>query len=446
MGYYLDGPSLALSTSVYTDAALTICANDGVYSDGSITRVLAGCVLGSSKFCPSCGERCGNNVNNNNKPSGTYSSIIDLGNDPGNTGAVIVRFNPMDLGGGEVPKGIIVTYDGVNYNTFSSPIYGLLTAPTNLPVYIGRQSDDCGIVSGSPFVLPNNNWDVTTGSYVYNGTTSAVSVLPSQVQTNISSAGDCIMVIPKVSLNPSSLDVTVYGPCLYSGFQLIVECPAPLFPTYTSQVGITPDAICQYEDNLVYYNAPVNGNGTILGLFDWIFLDINGEVIASDGYYYAPTMLPSPYDWFLVQSGIIIQMGICTYNGFVLERCTDGQTLVAGFGAVPGVAIGDFVTVTNPLYSACVWQVIANSSATPTETIASITGFTSCSDACAYYSIDNMTGSTQTANYTDCDGIPQTVSVAAYYIQYICARIGSVSVPGSPAGVLITVDSCDCAF
>ena len=444
MAYYLDGPSLALATSVYTDAELTICAPDGVYSDGSITRVLAGCVLGSSKFCPSCGEDCGNRVDNNTKLAGTYSSIIDLGNDPGNIGAVIVRFNPLDLGGVETPKGIIVTYDGVNYNTFSSPVYGLLTAPTNLPVYIGRQSDDCGIVSGSPFVLPNNNWDVSSGSYVYNGTTSAVSVLPSQVQTNISSAGECIMVIPKLSLNPSSLDITVHSPCLYAGFKLTVECPTSLFPTYTSQVGITPDAICQYEDNLIYYNAPVNGNGTILGLFDWIFIDINGEVLASDGYYYAPSMLPNPYDWFFVQSGIITQMGQCTYNGFVLRRCTDGQTLVAGFGGVPGVTIGDFVTITNPLYSACVWEVIANSSATPTETIDTLTPYTSCSDSCASYSIDNMTGSTQTANYVDCAGASQSVSVAAYSTEYVCARVGSVTVPGSPAGVLVTVDSCSC--
>jgi len=62
MPYYLDAPSLSLATAVYTNAALSICAADGVYSDGTITRVQTSCVLGPAKFCPSCGEDCGVNL------------------------------------------------------------------------------------------------------------------------------------------------------------------------------------------------------------------------------------------------------------------------------------------------------------------------------------------------------------------------------------------------
>lgn len=109
--------------------------------------------------------------------------------------------------------------------------------------------------------------------------------------------GICVMVIPKVNLNPSSLDITVEAPC-GSDFAVGVSCPTVLLPTYTSQVAPTEEIVCEYEDNLIYYNFPVNGNGVTLGLFDWIFIDPYGESVVADGYYHAPTMLPSAYDWF----------------------------------------------------------------------------------------------------------------------------------------------------
>jgi hypothetical protein len=132
MPYYLDGPSLATATAVYTDAALSICAADGVYSDGSITRIQTGCVLGPAKFCPSCGARCGVDFNGYEVGNGVFNIEVDLGNDPGDTGAVVITFSSLSI-----PKGFIATYNGITYNTFSSQYYGLLTAPTGLPVYVG---------------------------------------------------------------------------------------------------------------------------------------------------------------------------------------------------------------------------------------------------------------------------------------------------------------------
>jgi hypothetical protein len=53
--YYLNGPSLGSATAVFTNAALTVCAADGFYSDGVIVRELVGCVLLPQQTCPSCG-------------------------------------------------------------------------------------------------------------------------------------------------------------------------------------------------------------------------------------------------------------------------------------------------------------------------------------------------------------------------------------------------------
>jgi hypothetical protein len=436
MPYYLDGPTLAQATAIYTDAALTLCAADGVYSDGSITRVLSGCVLGPAKFCPSCGTNCDETSSNDDGNVGVYRSTIDLGNDPGDIGAIIIRF--------DMPKsvhGFKAVYDGITYNTFSSPIYGYMTAPSGLPVYMGKQVDDCGITTSS-FIAGNYDWDGST--YNYNGTTSIISVLPSQTNLTVNAPGTCVMVIPKVNLNPSSLDITVESPCA-SNFAVYASCPTVLFPTYTSQVAPTEEIVCEYEDNLIYYNCPVNGNGVTLGLFDWIFIDIYGESVAADGYYHAPTMLPGAYDWFLVQNGVIIQMGQCAYNAYVITRCADGLSLVAD-SSVGIVTIGQLVTISDPAYGGCVFEVTSQTFITPTVTIDSITAYAGCDAVCVLYSVDNMTASTQTGTYTDCDGLSQPLSVDAYTIDYICARVGSISIDGSPAGVIVSLDSCDCGF
>jgi hypothetical protein len=434
MPYYLDAPTLAQATAVYANASLTICANDGVYSDGSITRVQTGCVLGKAKFCPSCGFSCDSDYNEIKVDNGVFRTTIDLGNDPGDVGAVIIKFNATTY-----PNGFKAVYDGITYNSLSSPIYGYMTAPAGLPVYIGDEDNDCGITSAS-FILDNNDWDGT--GYTYNGTTSVVSVLPTQTNLTVNPPGECVMVIPKINLNPSSLDIIIEAPC-GAAFDLNVSCPTVLFPTYTSQVRPTADSVCQYPDDLIYYNYPVNGNGVTLGLFDWIFIDPNGESVAGDGYYHAPTMLPNPYNWFLVQNGIIIQMGECNYNAYVIERCGDGLTLVAD-SIIPGIAIGDFVTVSYPSYTGCTFEVISETFIAPTVTIDTISPYESCEEVCQTYSINNMTASTQSGTYNDCSGLPQTISVPAYTIDYICARVGSISISGSPSGVIVSLDSCDC--
>lgn len=52
--FYINGPSLASATAVFLDAAMTLCADDGFYSDGSIVREQVGCVLLPENTCPNC--------------------------------------------------------------------------------------------------------------------------------------------------------------------------------------------------------------------------------------------------------------------------------------------------------------------------------------------------------------------------------------------------------
>lgn len=52
--FYLNGPSLASATAVYTDAALTTLAANGYYSDGTIVRQQSSGSLLPQSTCPSC--------------------------------------------------------------------------------------------------------------------------------------------------------------------------------------------------------------------------------------------------------------------------------------------------------------------------------------------------------------------------------------------------------
>ena len=436
MTYYLDAPSLGSATAIYLDAALTTCAPDGFYSDGSIVRELVGCVLRPQQLCPSCGIICNGSYDNLEGKIGVYKITIDLGNDPSNIGAVIIAFDPQNY-----PKGIEAEYDGIVYNALSSPIYGFLQGSLGVLTYIGDEDLDCGLTTGF-HTLPNFVYNQSTSIYDPTGTTQIVNIFPSQVQTTVNNPGECIFVIPKTSINPSSLTITVFSPCS-SDFSLMVRCPESLPIFYGGQVSSLPAQACQHQDTITYYSAPVNGNGVTLGLFDWVFLDENGEFHAPDGYYYAPTALLAPYEWFRLENGVIVEFGQCGYNNFVIKRCADDFELVSD-SIVGGVNVGDFVTISDPLYGGCIFEVMSYTSVTNTVTIDSISPVTSCSDVCVSYKVDNLTTDNYGVSYIDCSGTPQITNVSPLSAIYVCAKIGTVVVDGSPAGVVVSFESCTC--
>jgi hypothetical protein len=174
-----------------------------------------------------------------------------------------------------------------------------------------------------------------------------------------------------------------------------------------------------------------------------VFLDVNGEFHAQDGYYYAPTALSPPYEWFRLENGVIVEFGQCGYNNFVIERCADGIQLVAD-SSITGVNVGDFVSISDPFYGGCVFQVMSYTSVTNTVTIDTEVAISSCEEVCVSYKVDNFTTDPYTVDYTDCAGAPQTTTVPASDIIYVCARINSVVVDGSPAGVVVSLESCTC--
>jgi hypothetical protein len=72
--FYLNAPSLASATAVYSNASLTTLAADGYYSDGTIVRQQSSGSLLPQSTCPSCA------------PSQSFTIYFDVSTSPNTYG------------------------------------------------------------------------------------------------------------------------------------------------------------------------------------------------------------------------------------------------------------------------------------------------------------------------------------------------------------------------
>ena len=218
-------------------------------------------------------------------------------------GAIIIKFNPQNQA-----DGILATYNSVNYNGLSSPLWGWLQGTAGLPSYIGNT--DCNLVAGSPH--PG------VAEFEYNGTTFAplgtqtsVTVLAGQMQLTGTGPGLCVMVIPKIAASPSTLNVKFLGICSTTLFNIDVICPVALPSFASSTNNFDSSTACVNATPETYYVAYVTGGAGVLGLYDLVFSDANGQFKLGAGYY-KTTAAPGANNWYRVDSnGAIIQFGTC---------------------------------------------------------------------------------------------------------------------------------------
>lgn len=305
--YFLNGSSLSDSTAIYTNSAMTTLAPDGWYSDGLIIRQQLSGVLQAEQVCPSCEFPCGGTVSATGS-SGAYVMNIGTGSLSSDVGAIVVRFDPA-----AVPDGIKVVYNGITYNSVSSQNHGWLGGvPSGLPVFLGliggQASCPAGSIVGGPYTLTEFSWDGT--SFVPTGDTQTISVVSSQNKTTVSSPGECVMVIPKISPTPSSLEISCYGVCTDTQFDVSIECPA-LLKKFKGSIKVDnlddPAILCALPIGESYYVASVNGVYPLLGLYDWVFSDQYGISVLPDGYY-KTNNVALPDTAIQVQNGVIVQL------------------------------------------------------------------------------------------------------------------------------------------
>ena len=283
---YIDGTSLNDSTAVYTDAALTVYAAAGFYSDGVIVReqtiTLGVGSLSVPQPCPNCLVSCGSDVSSSGG-QGFYNVDVDVSV---GTGAIIITFNPNS-----VPEGVKVLLDTTTYNKMSSPVFGKLQSSiAGNPTYVGVTTSDCGI-SGTTYPTLAE-YSYIDGSFYGLGTTQSVTVNAGDVNLTATQPGDCVMVIPKPSATTATIYLDIISPCGTGVFDVNVSCPTALTGVWTNgtPVGGGGSAACVAVGDTTYYHVPVNTASTagVVNLHDYLFQDANGSVAVTDGWYLMP--------------------------------------------------------------------------------------------------------------------------------------------------------------
>jgi hypothetical protein len=313
--YYLNAPSLASATSVYTDAALTTVAPDGIYSDGvQFRNLVLGVFEAFVATCSGCPTPCSlTPININDEGAKTYYVQQDVGSTILDTGAIIVE---ITFNSNEYPLGIFFMYDGNIYRTFSCQNVGrvsIISTSTPEFIYIGRSLFDCGIV-GSPYNAVAYTYNPVTNSFTTTGSSTIITPDVSQYSLSFPSPGKYVMVIPKTSPAANIIEYIAAILCpSITNVDISIKCPAAL-PSFTSteDYALSIDA-CGAGTFQTYYSADVNGttsSGGFFGLYDWVFFDSFGQTILPDGWYRSPSC-PSPYDLFEVQDGVIISFDTC---------------------------------------------------------------------------------------------------------------------------------------
>lgn len=330
--YYLDAPSLGSATVIYTDINLTTVAPNGFYSDGTISREQVSGSLLPQVSCPSCAIPCGGIISASGN-QGVYYLNTELGTA---TGAIVVKFDPYG-----VPDGIMATFGGNNYNAVVSPSYGYLQGDTDLPTYIGASSANCGIPSGSPYTLTEYQYD--GANFVSLGTTTPVTIVSGQLEFTGSGPGNTVMVIPKTTASPSILALQFIGPCAGTAFDVNVSCPAALGSFDSSSMHANSTLACADTIDQIYYVAHVNGSGGVLGLYDLVFSDPNGEFKLSAGFY--KTTDAGANNWFEVDiNGVIVSFGVCGAGPYSYAIGFGGSTEDACAFIASGTVIGNAAT------------------------------------------------------------------------------------------------------
>jgi hypothetical protein len=424
--YYLNGPTLSSATAVFTDDTLSICAPDGFYSDGSIVREQVGCSLLPEVVCPACAIPCNINIVGAGG-QGVYYIDTDTGI---NTGAIVIKFQPFGI-----PDGILAQLGPTLYNGMSSQNYGWLQGSAGLPTYVGEIASDCGILAGSPYPSVSEYEYQGTG-FVNLGTTTSVTVVAGQLELTVNPPGLCVMVIPKTSNSYSILNTQIIGLCSGTGFNIQIECPESLGTWDGSSVGSTGSETCLLDPSIAYYYVHVNGSGGVLGLYDMVFVDANGQTPLAAGYYNTGSMSVS-YDWIQVDSnGVVISFGLCEEStNYLVERCyTNDQEVIVVTGILTP---GQRVVLTE--HPGCIWEVISTTVSLPTATFLTITT-DPCTSQCASWQVVNNNAIITSFTYEDCEGNSITFDLGAAQSVVVCGRQITATAPGLD----ISVVDCQC--
>jgi hypothetical protein len=304
--YFLNGPSLSSSTSIFSDIGLTTIAPDGFYSDGVTSREQLSGILLPETICIDCGTPCGEPINASGG-QGIYLVNLNLGSSLSNVGAVIIRFRSQ-----QVPDGIRVVYNGVTYNKLSSPISGVQqsSAGANNFTVIGNSAFDCGLAGNTTNFPTLTEYLYEEGSFVPTGNTQDITIYPGDVVLG-SFSGLAFMVIPKPNVDPAIANIQVIGPCSGTVWDITTSCPE-LLPEFSgSERYEDPIISCSDSFTRTYYFAKVHlALDSFVGLYDFVFKDAYGVNMLGNGFYLINNVA-LPNKVIEVNNGVVVSISDC---------------------------------------------------------------------------------------------------------------------------------------
>ena len=300
--YYIDSSNFSTATGIYTNIGLTAQAVDGWYSDGVVMRSQTSGLLSTTEECELCAIDCGEPaIEASRVGKGKYTIEFEL---TAAVGAIIIKYTPN-----KIPNGIRATYDGVNYNRLSSPVYGEIqsSVPSNNFTVCGTTDSDCGDIVDTEWYL-KYQYDGALSQFQYQDSQESITIAAGDVQIKTLSSGECVMVIPKTgALQPTLLSVDILGVCDQSSFDVSIECPALITSKITSAVVGTSGAACLAPLTSQHYTVKVAA-GSGIEVHDYVFTDANGTTPAAAG---TTGFIQYAGDWFEIDDGIVIATGNC---------------------------------------------------------------------------------------------------------------------------------------
>ena len=180
---------------------------------------------------------------------------------------------------------------------------------------MGGSSYNSDLINNSPFTGVTD-FELVSGSYVNQGTTSTIDVVADQIDTR--GEDTFTMVIPKTSASPQILNLKMFAPIDGTVFRWQMSCPEAL-PSFSS-TGPQGDISCNTATETYYFarNAQYNsGTGgftvdtnTIPNIGNFVFEDEDGAVLLND------TATPEYYvinnaTYIQVEYGIVVATGSC---------------------------------------------------------------------------------------------------------------------------------------
>ena len=304
--YFLNGPTLATSTGIFTDINFSTCAPNGYYSQGGDVRQLLNCVLLPSQKCPTCATSCTVSTPIEGEASTTvlYSIPINLGD---LTGACKVEFTPYNI-----PDGIRIDYAGAVFNRFSAFSDGYHgTTVNNGFTYMGLASDDCGLASTGAFALTDK--DYYDGNFVATGGVTTVNIVAGSVSLSPTLPKECITYIPKLTAGNPTLTVEIAQCCTGQpapSWKLEVTCPSLLFPVlhagFNTDCSSSPQVFTQQ-----IFIGPVAGTANEPKENDWAYIDGSATQVYPNGRFLVQTVIGTIYEIEIGPYGVITSSTEC---------------------------------------------------------------------------------------------------------------------------------------